>query len=291
MIRMNLIRPINNYRAHPLDTGGAAFHIAVMRLVIFLLLGLALLSGTVRADEQIGVLKVGTDTYTNVTITGVSATDIYFIYDQGTGNLKLKDLDPVLQKHFNYDPAKAGAVEKKQAANQVQYHQELLRQPPPEDMSRPIGKDASNSGKKIWAKSFLNQKFPGLAVEKWLTPAPDIRGKFVLIDFWATWCGPCRKAIPELNNFQKKFGAKLVVIGLSGESEAAVRRMTNPQIEYTIAIDSNAVTKNMIGVTGIPHVMIMDPQGYVRWEGFPFLEGHELTEQVVADILDRYSAK
>jgi len=263
-----------------------------MRLAFFFVLGLAVLAVSVRADEKFPLLKAGNDTYTNATVTGVSATDIYFIYDQGMANAKLKDLDPALQKHFGYDPARAGAVEKKQSADQAQYHRQLLKQPAPEDMTRTANSSsASDAGKKIWAKSFLNQKFPGLAVEKWLTAAPDIRGKFVLIDFWATWCGPCRKAIPELNGFQKKFADKLVVIGLSDESEAAVRRMTDPKIEYTIAVDSNAVTKKTIGVTGIPHVMLMDPQGYVRWEGFPFLEGYELTEQVVAGIIARYSAK
>src|SRR6185503_1374084 len=82
--------------------------------------------------------------------------------------------------------------------------------------------------KKIWARSFLNQKAPELIVEKWLTKEPDQQGKFVLIDFWATWCGPCRKAIPELNALHKKFGDKLVVIGLSDEAEVTVKAMKTP---------------------------------------------------------------
>src|SRR5258707_8840812 len=83
---------------------------------------------------------------------------------------------------------------------------------------------APADGKKLWAKSVLGQKAPEFVVEKWLTPEPNTKGKFVLIDFWATWCPPCREAIPELNGFQKKFPDKLVVIGVSDEPEAAVTK-------------------------------------------------------------------
>lgn len=143
--------------------------------------------------------------------------------------------------------------------------------------------------KKLWAKSFLNQKAPELVVEKWLTKEPDRKGKFVLIDFWATWCPPCRKAIPELNALHKKFGDKLVVIGLSDETEEKVKGLTDPKIEYASAIDTQKRMKKIIEVTGIPHVLLIDPQGIVRWEGFPFLDGNELTEKVVADILTKYA--
>jgi thiol-disulfide isomerase/thioredoxin len=139
--------------------------------------------------------------------------------------------------------------------------------------------------KKLWANSFVNKKAPKFEVEKWLSVAPDCKGKFVLIDFWATWCGPCRKAIPELNAFHKKFGDKLVVIGLSDEPEAKVKAMTNPKIEYFSAIDTQKRMKSAVGVRGIPHVLILDPQGVVRWEGFPFLDGYELSEKVIQDIL------
>jgi cytochrome c biogenesis protein CcmG/thiol:disulfide interchange protein DsbE len=146
----------------------------------------------------------------------------------------------------------------------------------------------SAQDKKIWAKSFLGQKAPKLEVEKWLTTEPDCKGKVVIIDFWATWCPPCREAIPELNGYRKKFGDKLVVIGISDETEEAVRKLTDPKIEYAVAIDTQARTKKAVGVTGIPHVLILDPDGIVRWEGFPFLDGYELNDKIVGDIIDKY---
>ena len=142
--------------------------------------------------------------------------------------------------------------------------------------------------KQLWAKSMLGQKAPDLVVEKWLSKEPESKGKFVLIDFWATWCGPCRKAIPELNAFHQKFGDKLVVIGISDEAEAKVSQFASPKLEYFSAIDTQARMKKQLAVKGIPHVIIMDPKGIVRWEGFPFLDGYELTEKVVAGLLEQY---
>jgi cytochrome c biogenesis protein CcmG, thiol:disulfide interchange protein DsbE len=143
--------------------------------------------------------------------------------------------------------------------------------------------------KKLWAKSFLNQKAPELIVEHWLSKTPDTAGKFVLIDFWATWCGPCRKAIPELNGIHKTFGDKLVVIGLSDESEDKIRAMKNPKIDYFVATDTQARMKKQVQVQGIPHVIIIDPHGIVRWEGYPLLQGYELTPAAVKDVLQKYS--
>jgi thiol-disulfide isomerase/thioredoxin len=142
--------------------------------------------------------------------------------------------------------------------------------------------------KKIWAKPFLNKKAPDLVVEKWLSKEPAHAGKFVLVDFWATWCGPYRKAIPELNALHKKFGEELVVIGISNESAATVTKFAGPKMEYFSAIDTKERMKKAVGVTGIPHVLLIDPQGIVRWEGYPLLTDHLLTEDVVKELLAKH---
>jgi len=261
-------------------------------LGIFIALGALIVAQKVCADENLLVLKTSSEVYSNVTVFSTTATDVYFTFNNGHGmaNAKLKDLSPELQRHFHYSAAKAGAIEQKQDADNAQYHLQVIAQSSSQSADNGSGtQQISGGGKQLWAKSFLNQKAPDLIVEKWLTPEPDRRGKFTLIDFWATWCPPCREAIPELNGYHEKFGDKLVVIGISDETEAAVRALANPQIEYSIAIDTQARTKSAVGVTGIPHVLIIDPQGIVRWEGFPFLQGYELNEKVVADILARYS--
>lgn len=143
--------------------------------------------------------------------------------------------------------------------------------------------------KKIWAKSYLNKKAPEFVVEKWLSEKPNLEGKFVLIDYWATWCRPCRAFIPELNKFNKKFGDKLVIIGLSNESAEKVNAMKTPVIEYYKAVDTKGIMYKELEIKGIPHVILIDPQGIVRWEGFPALQGYELTDKVIEDIINKYS--
>lgn len=149
----------------------------------------------------------------------------------------------------------------------------------------------SNNGKKLWAKSIINEKAPQLEVEQWLSETPNTKGKFVLVDFWATWCGPCRKVIPELNEWQKKYNENLVIIGISDETADKVNNAKDIKIDYYNAIDTQGKLKKELEVKGIPHCILIDPEGIVRWEGFPTLTDHELTTAVIEDIIKKYSKK
>ncbi len=143
--------------------------------------------------------------------------------------------------------------------------------------------------KKLYAtNSLLGQVAPDLVVAEWIGSEPNCDGKFVLIDFWATWCPPCRKAIPELNEYAAHFAEDLVVIGISDEPVDKINAMTEPKIEYFSGTDPEGSTKKVVGVEGIPHVLLVDPAGKVCWQGFPGLEGHELTADVIQQKIDAF---
>lgn len=140
--------------------------------------------------------------------------------------------------------------------------------------------------KKMWAKSFLGKKAPSLEVEGWIQEPGDMKGKYILVDIWATWCGPCRKGIPELNDWQAKYKDQLVIVGISNEPKEKVEPYANENIQYANGYDTQSRVKDALKVTGIPHVIIVNPEGIVVWEGFPKLPGYELTSKVLEDLMN-----
>lgn len=145
--------------------------------------------------------------------------------------------------------------------------------------------------KKMWAKSYLDKPAPELIVEEWLSEIPDTNGKFILIDFWATWCAPCKRVIPEMNRFQKEFKDDLIVIGISDEVKERVLRQRNPKIEYYNAIDTQERMKTEMEVKAIPHSILINPDGIVVWEGYTLLDGNEFNSAVIKKHITAYKKR
>lgn len=246
------------------------------------------------ADETLPRLQVGDDVYTNVTVTSVSATDVYFSFKGGMGNAKLKNLSPELQRHFHFNATNAAQVELAQREADARFRSDLANRKPVAKKEIPPAEPASETAAdadgdpvvpKLYAKSVRGQHSPRIFVDQWLTPAPNVDGKFVLVDFWATWCGPCRAAIPHLNALQAKFKDRLVVIGLSDESPEDMRKMSSPTVNYFVGTDPQARTMRALEVRGIPHAILLDPNGIVRFEGMPSY----LNEAALGRLLDKYA--
>ena len=108
---------------------------------------------------------------------------------------------------------------------------------------------------------------PALQVEGWMNSEPlsldKLKGKVVVLDFWATWCGPCIRSIPKTNKMMEKYGDKVVIIGIchprGSDKMAAVAKKHG--IKFPIAIDPGEKTDVSYKVNGYPDYFIIDQTG------------------------------
>ena len=93
------------------------------------------------------------------------------------------------------------------------------------------------------------------------------KGKTLLIDFWATWCGPCRESIPHLVHLYKTYrGQGLEVVGLSmdkGDPKTVVHFVRSLDMPYSIAIAPEEIAR-AYGVNGLPTIVLIDKEGKIR---------------------------
>lgn len=112
----------------------------------------------------------------------------------------------------------------------------------------------------------------------------DYRGKVVLINFWATWCPPCRAEIPDLIKFQKKYGKDgLQIIGVTypPEERASVRRLTRRlKVNYPIALGTRETKASFSRDETLPLTVIIDREGVIRGTIAGILLPEEFNEQI-----------
>jgi thiol-disulfide isomerase/thioredoxin len=213
----------------------------------------------VRADdEKFPILKVGSDTYTNVVITSVTASDINFIHAAGAANARISDLSPELQKHFHYNAKQAAAAEQKLASDNAKYHEQLLQHPAvkPPDMTRaPVA--SAPGGEALWRTDY-----PGALQQAKSDP------KLVLLDFTGSdWCGWCIKFQRDVLS-TPKFGAyanknlELVKVDFPRHSTQS------EELKH-----SNTALGKQFNVDGLPTFVLVNGDGKELGRQVGYLEG------------------
>ena len=185
------------------------------------------------------------------------------------------------------------------------------------DREGKIVEDNKSSGKpypkQLWATSYLFRELPllndageieknqrydedlnavdringFLKVESWYNHKPaDFKGKFVLIEFAASWCSACKRSLKHIEHFHETFPNELVVVSVFETGAAQNDDFPKPgegkNIRHSIAIDTQRRCANALGVYGIPHAVLIEPDaGVIVWEGMVHQIGYELTDDLL----------
>lgn len=132
----------------------------------------------------------------------------------------------------------------------------------------------------------IGQPAPPLAVGAWVKGERIERlksGQVSVVEFWATWCGPCLAGMPHLSKLQTDYGTKVRIIGISREDEGIVREFLakereegvtwDQKVSYSLAMDSgntmNTTWFRAAGRTGIPSAFLVGRDGVIEWIGHP----------------------
>ena len=152
---------------------------------------------------------------------------------------------------------------------------------------------------------------PPIKVAEWIKGEPITAfkpGQVTVVEFWATWCPPCKKSIPHLSELQKKHGEKLAVVGISIWEEidpieegkgTYLQRVKDfvaewgDKMAYRVAYDGNEGQGEMVRTymkaasrAGIPSAFIIDQQGRVAWIGHPLIDMDGALDRIIAGTWD-----
>jgi thiol-disulfide isomerase/thioredoxin len=132
----------------------------------------------------------------------------------------------------------------------------------------------------VAAPSFQLDSAAGKAVN-----LADYKGQVVLLNFWASWCGPCRKEMPILEQLHKQYKSKgftMVGVNVEPNSADAVNWLKSTPVSFPILFDRDSSVSKLYRVQGMPNTVIVDRNGKVRYvhRGYKPGEENEYLDQI-----------
>ena len=137
----------------------------------------------------------------------------------------------------------------------------------------------------LFAAGEIGSRLPDFSVKDFQgreVSSVDLRGKVVLVDFWATWCQPCKKEMPGYQKLLDSYGSRgFVVVGFKFDTmrdvEDPLQFASKIGVRYPLAVATEDVKQRFGGIEGLPTTMIYDRQGILRTKviGFEYTDNIE----------------
>ncbi len=134
----------------------------------------------------------------------------------------------------------------------------------------------------------VGDKAPSLNITDWLANVPadkSLEGRPIVVDFWATWCGPCIKAVPHFNELKAEFATnkELLFLSMSDEKPDKINRsLKRIDFQSAVVTDAAGKTHEAFQINAIPVTYLIDKAGIIQWIGSPELLTATLITQFLA---------
>ena len=138
------------------------------------------------------------------------------------------------------------------------------------------------------SKVAVGAQAPRFEISKWMNKELEgknpTKGKVMLLEFWATWCGPCRQTIPHLNALVDKFSKDILFISITSEKADVVKKFVDKtEMKSYVGLDNNGISQKNYDIQYFPNAFLVNKSGKIVWIGHPA----NLTEKDLEDFISK----